>query len=317
MKNKMRKRIAELLEVHSPGDFWGHAVDVALTVLIMLNIVAVVLASVASLGASYATFFWVFEICSVIIFTIEYIVRVWSCIDRPDNQDKRPIMGRIRYMLTPYALIDLFAILPFYLLTLLGQYDLRFLRIVRLLRLLKITRYSKAMQALFGALRAESDSLAAAFFLLFVLFVLASSGIYLIENKVQPDNFGSIPAAMWWAMTTLTTVGYGDVVPMTVWGKIFGGCITIIGVGMVALPAGIIASGFSDHLKQRRSDCNPFFDILFSASSSTQRKQAALEELQRTLGLSQANAQFLSMASTGTKSQQADKKKPDRVKKRR
>lgn len=243
--------------------------------LISLNVLAVILQSIASLDARFHGYFLAFEIVSVIVFTIEYTLRLWTCIERPEYRQQGPIAGRIRYSLTPMALIDLCAILPFYL-GALGGLDLRFLRVVRLIRLLKLTRYSVAMQALLAALRAEADTLGAAFILLSVLFVLAASGIYLLEREMQPEAFGSIPAAMWWAMATLTTVGYGDVVPLTLLGRVFGGCITIIGVGMVALPAGIIASGFSERLRQPQLDYNTLLDIVLDPDiDPTERKRAA------------------------------------------
>ena len=282
----LRRRIAELLEARRSDDKLSHFFDIVLTILIALNVVAVILESVPELEMRYRAFFKVFEIVSVVLFSIEYILRVWSYIDRPDVTDKSPFWGRLRYMATPYALIDLIAILPSYL-ALFVSLDLRFLRVIRLLRLLKFTRYSYAMQALLDALRIEAYSLGAALFLLLILFVLASSGIYLLEHQEQPESFGSIPAAMWWAMATLTTVGYGDVVPATTLGKFFGGCITIIGVGMVALPAGIIASGFADRLQQRRTDFNYLFSVLCNSDSSQQDKTEALAMLGQSLRLNE------------------------------
>lgn len=292
MKQLSRKRIAELLEAGRSDDRLGRWVDWFLSVLIGLNVAAVILVSVAELEARYGTMFLVFEIISVVIFTAEYILRVWSCVDRPDIDDTNPLAARLRYMLTPYALVDLIAILPFFL-VFFTSLDLRFLRVIRLIRLFKFTRYSVTMQALLDALRAEASSLGAAFFLMFILFVLASSGIYLIEHKVQPEDFGSIPAAMWWAMATLTTVGYGDVIPVTAWGKFFGGCITIIGVGMVALPAGIIASGFSDHLQQRRTDYDALFMRLFASNVTEQEKARTAQELAKNLRLSNTTTEHL------------------------
>ena len=288
----LRRRIAELLEARRSDDKFSHFFDITLTILIALNVIAVILESVPALEMRYKTIFSVFEIISVVIFSIEYVLRVWSCIDRPDITDKSPIQGRLRYMTTPYALIDLVAILPSYL-ALFISLDLRFLRVIRLLRLLKFTRYSYAMQALLDALRIEAYSLCAALFLLLVLFVLASSGIYLLEHQAQPESFGSIPAAMWWAMATLTTVGYGDVVPTTTLGKFFGGCITIIGVGMVALPAGIIASGFADRLQQRRTDFNYLLSVLCNNENANQDKIDALAMLSQSLRLNEATQALL------------------------
>jgi voltage-gated potassium channel len=282
-----RKRVAELLETGRPDDPVIRLIHWLLTLLIGLNVMAVILESVAELEVRYYTLFLLFERASVAIFTLEYGLRVWSYPDLPGASVKRALRGRLRYMRSPYALIDLAAILPFYM----GFFihlDLRFLRVIRLLRIFKFTRYSSTIQAMLEALRAEASTLAAAFFLLFILFVLASSGIYLIEQRAQPEDFGSIPAAMWWAMATLTTVGYGDVIPITPWGKFFGGCITIIGVGMVALPAGIIASGFSNHLKLRNIDYDQLFNKLLDAQTPTKEKVRIINHISKTLHLNEA-----------------------------
>ncbi len=300
----IRQRTARLLEV-SPDDPWSHRVDLALMALIGVNVIALVLQSVPSLAAQHRGRFMAFEWFSVSIFTLEYGLRVWSAIDHPDHTDRHPLRGRFRYMMSPLALIDLAAILPFYA-GLLSGLNLSSLLVLRLVRVFKLARYSVATQALLQALRAEAESLAAAFFMLFILFLLASSGIYLIERHAQPQAFGSIPAAMWWAMATLTTVGYGDVVPVTPLGKFFGGCITIIGVGMVALPAGIIASGFSEHLRQRRLDSNDALSILLDREAPLADRRRAARLLGRNLQLSQRNRGRLLRAILA-----GDQKRPD------
>lgn len=281
---RTRHKIAVLLEKND-YDTLSHWVDIGLISLIMLNVIAIVLESVNTLASQYQALFLYFELFSVTIFTIEYIARVWCAIELPQFAVLGSVKGRLRYMSTTYALIDLAAILPFYLGLFITSADWRFLRVIRLLRLFKLSRYSTAMQALLRSLKAESDSLAAAFFLLFVLFVLASSGIYLLEHQIQPEAFGNIPSAMWWAMATLTTVGYGDVVPITTWGKIFGGCITIIGVGMVALPAGIIASGFSEHLQARQTNYDAVFKQLLDQQQSLSTRLLAASKLGQELRL--------------------------------
>ena len=291
-----RKRVAELLE-NRHEDYWSHRLDISLVLLIILNIIQIVLESVDSIAQAYYPWFLGFEIFSVFIFTVEYILRVWSSLELPKYAHHGPFKGRLQYMLSGYALIDLAAILPFYLGFFLTSVDWRFLRVIRLLRLFKLTRYSMAMQALLQSLRAESESLIAAFFLLSVLFVLASSGIYLIEHKVQPEAFGHIPAAMWWAMATLTTVGYGDVVPVTAWGKIFGGCITIIGVGMVALPAGIIASGFSERLREQRTNYDDLLNTLLDDKAPLHARKLAAATLGNTMNLREQTVSRLLQAT--------------------
>lgn len=280
----MRKRVAELLEVSQPGDATGRLIDLFLVLLIVINVVAVTLESVAAIESRYGDWLHNLEIFSMGVFTVEYLARVWSCVDVPGGRWKQPVAGRLRYMMTPGALIDLFAILPFYLAALIPM-DLRFLRVVRLLRIFKLTRYSSAMQVLLDVMRDEAAPLAAAFFILFILLVLSASGIYLIEHDIQPEAFGSIPAAMWWSMATLTTVGYGDVAPITPSGKFFGGLITLIGMGMVALPAGILASGFSDKLHQRREQYRHKIHQVLADGVITPREEEELEALRIKLNL--------------------------------
>ncbi len=294
---KLRKRTAEVLAMARRGDRISFFVDLFLMVLISLNILAIIMESVVSFEMKYGEQLYLFELFSVAIFSIEYLARIWSCVDlEPD--DVKPLHARVRYMTTPMALVDLIAILPFYL-TIIFAIDLRFLRIFRLLRIFKLTRYSGAMNVLLSVLREEASSFAAAFFVLFVLLILTSSGIYLIEHKVQPEAFGSIPAAMWWAMSTLTTVGYGDVTPLTPLGKFFGGVITIIGMGMVALPAGILATGFSSQLSRARDTYNVMLDDVLGDGKITSVEEKDLEELRRQLGISQAEASELLHMSLG------------------
>jgi voltage-gated potassium channel len=270
--------------------------DMFLIALILANVVAIVLGSVSSIYAVYRDLLYAFEVISIIIFTVEYVARVWSCVDGHNHAYRGGLKGRLRYMVTPLAIIDLLAILPFYL-TLFFAIDLRFLRIFRLFRILKLTRYSGALAALLAVLQEESKTFYAAFFVLVLLLLLSSCGIYLIEHNVQPEAFGSIPAAMWWAITTLTTVGYGDVTPVTPMGKLFGGFITLIGTGMVALPAGIIAAGFSKQMRRRREEYNEFVEQVVEDGIVTREEEAELAGLREELGLDEEDAELLMRAA--------------------
>lgn len=289
---KLRQRIAVCLDVHRPHDSLSLMVDVFLIGLITLNVIAIIAESVPSIASVYQPAFQSFELFSVAVFTVEYCLRLWSCPDSTDGSYAGSFTGRVKFALTPGALIDLLAILPFYLGFLIGM-DLRFLRVIRLLRVFKLTRYSATVQMIVSVFKSEASAFIAAFALLLVLLILASSGIYLIEQDVQPEVFGSIPAAMWWAMATLTTVGYGDAIPITPMGKFFGGCITLIGVGMVALPAGILASSFSEQLRRQREQ---YGDSLASALEDgvvTEDERHTLEKLQTRLGITDEDAQLL------------------------
>lgn len=287
-----RQRLFTLLNPSQYDDRASKLVDGSLILLILLNVVAIVLESVPAWYREWSDQFNAFELFSVVVFTIEYVLRVWSVPEDERFAEMGPVKARLRYLVTPMALIDLLAILPYYL-SVLFALDLRFLRVLRLLRVFKLTRYFSAMGVLLEVLREESRAFGAALFVLLVIMVLASSGIYLFEHKAQPEAFGSIPAAMWWAVATLTTVGYGDVTPITVGGKIFGACITIVGIGMVALPAGILASGFSDHLLARKTRYEDKVELALRDGIITQDEQRELEEVREELSLSREDAEFI------------------------
>ena len=247
----MRRRVHQILEVAAPGDFLSKIFDIFILSLIALNVTALVLETVEPIYAKAPALFRWFEVVSVAIFTIEYLLRIWSCVEAPRYTSS--VRGRLRFAVTPLALIDLFAVLPFYL-PFLGV-DLRFIRAVRLVRLfrvLKVARYSKAIKTLGRVMSAKKEELLISLFVLLLLLLLSSSLIYFAEHDAQPEHFSSIPAAMWWGVATLTTVGYGDVCPVTPVGKLLASMIAILGIGMFALPTGILGAGFVEEIQARK-----------------------------------------------------------------
>ncbi|MDJ0864891.1 MAG: ion transporter [Myxococcota bacterium] len=253
VRGAVRRRVHEILETSRPGDATSTLVDALLAALVVANVVAVVLESVRPVYRTWGAWFDAFEALSVAIFSAEYALRAWSAAESDGPAGEGAWRKRLRYLVSPLALTDLCAVLPYYLSAFVAV-DLRFLRILRMLRIFKLTRYSGAMRMLLETFAREGRAFGAAVFILLAVTVLASGGIYLAEHRAQPEAFGSIPAAMWWALVTLTTVGYGDVVPVTPFGKLFAACVTIVGVGMVALPTGILASGFAEvHRRHRRT----------------------------------------------------------------
>ena len=246
----IRRRTHQILEGTREGDLVNRVFEIFMIVLIAGNVLAVILETVPSLGTAYGGLFFVFEVFSVAVFSIEYVLRVWAVIEDRRRTRMTPVGGRLRYMVTPMAIIDLLAFLPFYLSAFFAV-DLRFLRVLRLLRILKLTRYSPALETFARVLRNERKPLVAALLMLGVVLILVSSLMFVFEQSAQPEAFGSIPAALWWGIVTLTTVGYGDVAPVTVGGKIFGALVTVMGVGIVAVPAGILASGFNQEIRKR------------------------------------------------------------------
>lgn len=248
-RNSLRYRLYEILEISAVDDRVSQLVDRFMVGLIVANVVAVILETIPSVAANYGPLFHAFELISIVVFSVEYVVRLWVCVERSHNASSSALKERLTYLVSPLALVDLVAILPFFL-SFLGA-DLRFLRLLRLFRLLKLVRYSPALVTLGRVLRNERRALFAAGVVIVSLVVLSGSVMYYLERGAQPDDFGHIPQAMWWAISTLTTVGYGDVVPITDAGRLFGGFVMLFGLGMYALPIGIIATGFANEIGQR------------------------------------------------------------------
>jgi voltage-gated potassium channel len=256
MYSTVKKHIYILLDPSEGGTFWDKIIDGFTISLILLNVIAVILETVDSLFLAYGSLFQAFEIFSVCFFTLEYALRLWTCtyID----EFKHPITGRLRYILSFGSLIDLLAIVPFYL-PLSTIYDFRFVRVFRLIRFLrvfKLGRYLNATRIISNVFKSKKEELVLCLLITLTLIVVASSLMYFVEHDEQPNKFSSIPGTMWWSVTTLTTVGYGDVFPITGLGRILTAFISILGIGMFALPAGILASGFSEEFQKLKKEKN-------------------------------------------------------------
>ncbi len=254
MYKSTKHRIHRLLHPEVLGDEkWDKFINVFIIILIILNVVSVMLETVPEFHDESAEqrFFYYFDLFSVVIFTIEYLLRLWS--SNHDPKYRHPIWGRLRYMLTPSALIDLLAFLPFYLVSVVSI-DLRIIRLLRLLRFLRLfqlTAYMGATQMIMNVFRKRANDLVLSLIIMIFLIIISSSMLYFAEHlhPVSGDQFTSIPASVWWSIVTLTTTGYGDMVPMTLAGKIASSIIMLIGVAIFALPAGIITAGFLDEFR--------------------------------------------------------------------
>jgi len=246
----LRKRVYEIIETGRGEDRASKIFDGFIVTLILLNVFAFVAETVHEVEAAYRTQFRIFEIFSVAVFTLEYMARLWVAVEVPFLSRLSPLKARIEMAKRPALIIDLLAFLPFYL-SQIFAIDLRMLRVLRLLRFLKLSRYSPAMHTLIRVLSNERRALAGAGLLLIAAMLFAASGMYYLEHAAQPEKFGTIPDAMWWAIATLTTVGYGDVSPITGLGRIFGGFVMIIGLCVLALPVAIISTGFAQELNRR------------------------------------------------------------------
>ncbi len=246
----LRRRLYLILDGGARGDRLAQVFEGTIVALILANVLAFALETVPSIAAEHGPALELFNTVSVLIFTVEYGLRLWVCTEHPLYGEMPPGRARIAHALTPFMVIDFLAIAPFFISQFVAV-DLRLLRMFRLLRFLKMVRYSPALLTIVGVLASEWRALAGTGVVMSVMLLGAAALLYIIEGQVQPDGFGTVPHAMWWAMATLTTVGYGDVVPVTALGKFIGAIVMLLGYALFALPVGIIATGFSQQIHRR------------------------------------------------------------------
>ncbi len=286
----MKRAIASYFD-SAWGGFANKLVSGFLIVVIFTSSICLVLTTEPSIEERFGEYLWWCEAFSSLVFMVEYLLRVWSCPE--EARADGCLKTRLRYMFSFMGIVDLLSFLPFMLLVF-GYSQTPQLMLIQLLRLLKLTRYSVAFDLLADVLRDEAESLLVSVMLMFIILIFASVGIFIFEHDVQPEAFGSIPKAMWWAIVTLTTVGYGDVTPVTVQGRIFATFITVAGVGLVSLPAGIIASGFTEQLRLRRERFELEVEqMIHTDGTLTQEEMGQLEEDRQRLGLTKDNAELI------------------------
>lgn len=246
---RVRRQVYEWLEPGEQSSTWEHFIDVIIMALILISVVVVVLQSMPELN-EYDGILTEIERWCVYFFTVEYLLRIWTCVEDPAFSG--PWKGRIRYMGSAFGIIDLLALAPFYLAPLAASNTVvfRLLRIFRLVRVLKFGRYNASVSLLVRVFRSRREELLLSLVLVVTLVVISSTVMYAVEHDAQPKAFASIPAAMWWGVVTLTTVGYGDVFPITLAGRVVAGVSVLLGVGLFALPAGILASGFTEEMRR-------------------------------------------------------------------
>jgi voltage-gated potassium channel len=247
----VRKRTWEVVSAAKHSDAASRVFDLTIISLIFLNLAAIILETVHPIHEIFYPVFRTFEVASVIIFTLEYLVRLWSCT--VDQRYRRPFLGRLRFALTPLTVIDLLAVLPFYLSHfVVDLLFLRALRLFRIIRVAKLGRYMTAVKLIGSVFRAKREELILISAVMFLLIVVSSCLMYVVENPAQPEKFTDIPTTMWWAVSTLTTVGYGDIYPVTGIGKLLGAVVAVLGIAFFALPTGILGSGFIEEVHKRR-----------------------------------------------------------------
>lgn len=274
----LRAKTYQVLESETNKTFLARAITFFLILLIVTNVIAAIFESEADYHQRFFTQFAIFELISLSIFCFEYLLRLWCCVESPKYKALSPGKARLAYFFTPIALIDLIAILPF-IIAMVFSIDLRALRLLRVLRLLKLTHYFKGFNIFMTVIAKELKSITAAMMVILFLIIIAASLMHAVEGHVQPEVFGSILHSFWWAVVTMTTVGYGDVVPITPAGKLISTFIMLIGVGLVALPAGMLAARFGEELRQRKKKLNVHIQNALTDGYIDQDEYHALTEL--------------------------------------
>jgi voltage-gated potassium channel len=245
-----RRRLYEILERGSPGDQASLLFDRCIVALIIVNLTAVALESMPRLAARYGPWFDAIEYGSLVVFTIEYCLRLWVAVEHAPHRHLPARAARIKYVFSGPGIVDLCAVLPFWFAFLLPS-DLRVVLVLRMIRFLKLTRYSPAMRSLLDVLNSERRALSGCFVILLGATLIAAAAMHLVEGRAQPDKLGTLPDALWWAITTLSTVGYGDVVPITALGRLIASITMFVGLIMIALPVGIVANAFAEQIHRR------------------------------------------------------------------
>jgi voltage-gated potassium channel len=247
---ELRRRSYHVLEQGPVGDRLSTWIDRMLVILIVINLIAVTLESMPKYEARYGTVFAVIEFFSLVIFTVEYGLRLWSSVEHGPNQHLSATQARLKYALSPAGIVDLIAVLPFWFAMVLPG-DLRVVLVFRMVRFFKFARYSPAMRSLLDVLYNERRALFGCLVISLGSALVAASLMHLAEGSVQPAKLGTIPDAFWWAIVTIGTIGYGDVVPVTALGKLIATGTIFTGLVLMALPVGIIATAFAEQIHRR------------------------------------------------------------------
>jgi len=297
----VRSRTFELLNPATFGDQTSRLWDQFFSLLILFNVVAVTLESVEALHEKYDRIFHYFELFSILIFTVEYSLRVWVAPLKYENGVTASYIARMKYVFSVNGIIDFLSIIPFYLQFMLPGLDLRILRTLRLLRILKLSTYNSALSDLIEAIREERRSFIAAGYIFVVMFIIASSLIYFAEHQNHPTHFNSIPDSMYWALITLTTVGYGDVTPVTALGKLISVISAMGGVIVVALLTGIIASSFSLQMERRKAEFEDEIRDALKDGILDEFEVKHIENLRKHFGISKRKTESLIKEISGEK----------------
>lgn len=246
----VRRQLYDILEHSRHGDRAGGLVEAFIVALILVNIAAVILESVPEFNRRFSAWFVAIEAVSFVVFTVEYALRLYVAVEHEPYKHLRPWQARWRYVRSPAGIIDLIAILPFWF-AFAAPEETRIVLVLRVFRFLKIARYSRSMQSLLDTIYEERRALGGCVLIVAGFTIISATLMHAVESAAQPDKFGTIPDAMWWAIVTLGTIGYGDVVPVTAAGKIIAAVTIFAAIVTIALPVGIIATAFADQVHRR------------------------------------------------------------------
>jgi voltage-gated potassium channel len=292
MLGKLQKNVMEIL-AGAPHQPLSRYVEWMITVVVLVNCSAVILDSVPEIHADHKAFFHELEFWSVMFFTVEYVLRVWSLGARYAPEEGGSWKGRKGYIFSAFGLVDFFATMPYYLHIFMPGLDLRILRVLRLLRILKLSKYNTALQDLFQAVYAERRAFGSAAFLLLISTVVSASLMHFAEGHEQPEAFGSIPHAIYWAIVTITA-GYGNVEPVTKAGEVISLLTGFLGVCMAAIMTGIVASAFSTQLSRKKSAYLVQLRKVLEDGMVSDAERSILKKLQTQYRLSDAEVQKMS-----------------------
>ncbi len=250
----MKTKIYKIISADDKGYLPSKIFDIIIMILIVESIISVILSTFSNIPTTISGIISNLEMLSIIIFTVEYLLRIWTSDLLYPEYGK--IKSRVKYIFSFMALVDLFAILPFYIpfITNVDLRMLRLLRLIRMIRIFKLNRYTTSLSVISNVLIRKKEQLISSVFVVFILMLISSILMYYFEHDAQPDVFENAFSGLWWAIATLTTVGYGDIYPITFLGKIISAVIALLGIGMVAVPTGIISAGFSEELEEQKNE---------------------------------------------------------------
>ena len=259
--------------------------EIFIALLVVLNVVAIILESVPDIHAEWGHFFHFFDLFSVVIFSLEYVLRVWSYAQKFAHEGGSAWQGRKSYLFSFFGLIDFLSTVPFYLQLLFPGADLRVLRMFRLLRIFKLSRYNSAMDDMFEAIKSERDSFSSALFLMFISSLLFSSLIYIIEGQEQPDVFPSIPAAMHWFFITIIS-GWGSVDPVTYAGVVLVIITQMMAIALAAILTGVVSTAYTTQVSRREAMYEMEIREVLADGVVTPEEEAHLRAVQAKYGMS-------------------------------